>query len=109
MVWALAAIVIIGVGLPVAAWGYTRLHPPPPVSRLGTGYDQIDKWLLHQHRLPPLDREQVRKAVFQGRQVNNPALASAAHDLAAKVLTGGFRGLRLSRVLGWADLMGAIG
>ena len=35
--------------------------------------------------------------------------ASAAHDLAAKVLTGGFRVLRLSRVLGWADLMVAIG
>jgi hypothetical protein len=109
MAWALAAIVILSVGLPIGAWRHTRLRPPPPASRLGTGYDQIDKWLLRYHSLLPLDRERVRKAVFQGRQIDNPALAPAAHDLAAKVLGGGFRALRASRALWWANMIMAIG
>jgi hypothetical protein len=109
MAWALAAIMILSVGVPIGAWSYTRLRPPPPVSRLGTGYDPIDKWLLQRHSLPPLDRERVRTAVFQGRQVDDPTLAPAAHDLAVKVLTGGFRVLRLSPVLGWANMFMAVG
>jgi hypothetical protein len=109
MAWALAAIVILGVGVPIAAWSYTRLHSPPPVTPLGTGYDQIDKWLLEQHRLPPLDRERVRKAVGQGCQVDNPVLASAAHDLAAQILAGKFRVVRLLPVLGWVNMIAAVG
>jgi len=109
MVWALAVIAVLGVGVPVGAWSYTRLRPLPPVSRLGTGYDPIDRWLLEHHGLPPLDRERVRVAVFQGRQVDDPALAPAAYDLAAKVLTGGFRVLRLSPLLEWANMFMAIG
>lgn len=100
---------ILGAGVPVAAWSYTRLRPPPPVTPLGSGYDQIDKWLLEHHRLPPLDRERVRKAVGRGCQVDNPVLASAAHDLAAQVLAGKFRVLRLLPVLGWVNIMMAVG
>lgn len=109
MAWALAAIVILGVGVPISAWSYTRLRPPPPVSRLGTAYDPIDKWLLQRHSLPPLDRERVRTAVLQGNQVDDPALAPAAHDLAATVLAGGFKVLRLSPVLGWVNMVMAVG
>jgi hypothetical protein len=36
----------------------------------------VDKWLIEQHRLPAVERWQVR----------NPALWSAAHDLAAATL-----------------------
>ncbi len=64
MWWALAFVVILGVGLPVAAWWHSRRHPPPPVTRLGTGYDRIDKWLLRHYQLAPLDRDRVRTAVF---------------------------------------------
>lgn len=109
MAWALATIVILGVGVPVTAWSYTRLRSPPPVTPLGTGYDQIDKWLLERHRLPPLDRERVRRAVDRGRQVDNPALASAAHDLAAQILAGKFRALRLLPALGWINILMAAG
>jgi hypothetical protein len=109
MAWALAFIIILGVGLPVAAWCYSRLRPPPPVSGLGTGYDRIDKWLLTQYQLAPLDRERVRKAVFQGRQLDHPALALAAHQLAAEVLRGKLGGLRLARVMGWVYLVTAVG
>ena len=75
---------------------------------MGMGYDPIDKWLLQQYSLPPIDREQVRTAVFQGRQVDNPALAPAAHDLAAKVLGGEFRVLRMSTGMQWANVIAAV-
>jgi hypothetical protein len=111
MAWALALVVVIGVGLPVAAWSITRRLPPPrrAVDRLGVGYDAIDKWLLEQYQLLPQDRRRVRKAVFGGRQANDATLARAAHGLAARVLAGGFRALRLSQLLGWVDVMTAIG
>jgi hypothetical protein len=109
MAWAVAAIVILSVGVPVAAWGYTRLRPPPPVSPLGTGYDQIDKWLLDRHELPPLKRARVRKAVGGGRRVDDPALAAAARDLATQILAGKFQVPRLISVLGWFNMMMATG
>lgn len=109
MWWALAFVVILGVGLPVAAWWYSRRHPPPPVTRLGTGYDRIDKWLLGHHQLAPLDRERVRTAVFQGRQLDDPALACAAHQLASEVLLGKLGGLRLTRVMGGVYVVTAVG
>jgi hypothetical protein len=109
MAWALSFIVILGVGLPMAAWWYSRRRPPAPVTSLGTGYDRIDKWLLTQYQLAPLDRERVRKAVFQGRQLDDPALARAAHQLAVEVLRGKLGGLRLTRVMGAVNLVTAVG
>jgi hypothetical protein len=110
MAWALALVAVIGAGLPVAAWLITRRLPPPrAVSRLGAGYDAIDKWLLDQYRLAPNDRWRVRKVVFQGAQVSQAALTPAARGLATQVLTGGFWVLRLSRLLGWVDLLLAVG
>lgn len=110
MAWALVLVVVIGVGLPVAAWSITRLLPPPsPARRPGRGYDGIDRWLADRYRLAWRDRSRVRTAVFQGRQVEEPHLAPAAHGLAAQVLAGRFRALRWSRMLGWADLGLGIG
>ncbi len=109
MAWAVAAIAILGLGVPIGAWIYTRRRPLPPVSRLGTGYDPIDQWLLHRHGLPPLDRARVRRAVFEGRQVGDPALAPAARDLAAKVLAGDFGARHMAPALAWFNMVMAAG
>ena len=109
MAWALAFIVILGVGLPVAAWWYSGRHLSSQVTRLGTGYDRIDKWLLKEYQLAPVDRERVRKAVFQGRQADDPALARAAHHLASEVLRGKLGGLRLVRVNAAMSLVFPVG
>ncbi len=70
MAWAVAFIVILGVGLPVAAWWYSGRRPPSAVNRLGTSIDRIndriDKWLLKEYQLAPLDRGRIREAVFEG-------------------------------------------
>lgn len=50
MAWALALVVAIGAGLPVAAWSITRRLPAPnPARRPGRGYDAIDRWLADRH------------------------------------------------------------
>ena len=105
MVWALAVTVALGIGLPIGAWAYTRLRPPPPSSRLGTAYDRIDRWLLRRHNLAPSDRERVRQAVFNGRQVGDPDLALAARDLAENVLAGRFRRLRQPYAVLWINVI----
>jgi hypothetical protein len=107
MVWALGVTVILAIGVPIGAWGLTRLRPPPAVTPLGTGYDPIDKWLLKQHSLPPLERERVRAAVFEGRRVRDPVLTAAARDLAAKVLNGELRAVRRIPVLRWINIVSA--
>src|SRR5260370_14002343 len=111
MVWALALVVVIGVGLPMIAWFITRRLPPPRrvVGRLGVGYDGIDRWLLDRYQLAPQDRRRVRTAVFSGRRISDPGLARAARGLAAQAVSGGVRVLRLSRAFGWVELMAAIG
>ena len=110
MAWALALVVAIGVGLPVATWLITRRLPPPNTAGMaGKGHDAIDRWLAERYQLAWRDRSRVRTAVFQGRQVEEPHLAAAAHGLAARVLAGRFGALRWSRMLGWAELGLAIG
>ncbi len=107
MALALGVIVILAIGVPIGAWGLTRLRPPPAVTSLGAGYDSIDKWLLKKHSLPPLERERVRAAVFEGRRVRDPVLTATARDLAAKVLNGEFKVLRVAPVLRWIHLASA--
>ncbi len=113
MAWAVAFIVILGVGLPVAAWWYSGRRPPSPVTRLETSKDRIndriDKWLLKEYQLAPLDRGRVREAVFEARQLDDPALARAAHQLASQVLRGKLGGLRLVRVNAGIFLVGPVG
>jgi hypothetical protein len=99
MAWALAAIVILGLGVPIGALVWSRLRPPPAVTPLGSAYDRIDKWLLRQHGLRPVERERVRAAVFGGRQASGPELEPAAHDLAARLLAGQLGAVRLGRAL----------
>ncbi len=112
MAWAVAFIVILGVGLPVAAWWYSGRRPPSAVNRLGTSIDRIndriDKWLLKEYQLAPLDRGRIREAVFEGRQLDDPALARAAHQLASEVLRGRLGGLRLPTVMGGVFLVGPV-
>jgi len=90
---------------------YTVPAPPPrqTVTRLGVGYDTIDRWLLDRYQLPPHERWRVRDAVFAGRQVSDAALVRAAHGLAARILAGEFGALRLSPVLTWVNVVTAIG
>src|SRR5258708_39044193 len=108
MVGARVGFVILGVGWPHAGWLFPPRHPPAGPSKLGTAYDQIDKWLLRRHGLAPLDRERVRRVVAQGHPPEDPALAAAAHDLASKVVAGKLGRLWLAAVRGGGDMiMGA--
>jgi hypothetical protein len=45
--------------------------------------------------------------VFEGRQVGNPQLALAAHDLAVKLLRGGITGARMPAVLRLLNVLSA--
>jgi hypothetical protein len=108
MVLALAVIVTLGVGVPIAAWSWTQLRPPPAPSRLGTGYDPIDRWLLRRHSLAPIDRERVRAAVFEGRHVGDTKLALAAHELADKVLSRQIGGGQVPAALRWINALAAV-
>ncbi len=110
LAWALALVVVIGAVLPVTAWLITRRAPPPKTAgKLGGGSDAIDRWLVDRYQLPPRDRLRVRTAVLAGQQVNDAALTQAAHGLATRVLARGFKVQRMTQVLGWVDLMLAIG
>ncbi len=103
MVWALVIIVVIGAGLPFAAWRLGRqaeMGRQPSVHGLGPPADAVDKWLIDEHRLPAPQRWQVRDAVLYGRTVRDPALRHAAHELAACVLRGELRLGRGIRVTG---------
>src|SRR5258708_39697813 len=57
----------------------------------------------------PVGSRAVREAVFAGRQLDDPALARAAHQLASEVLRGRLGGLRLVRVMGGVFLVGPVG
>ena len=82
MAWAVAFIAILGVGLPVAAWWYSGRRPPSPVTRLGTSIDRIndriDKWLLKEYQLAPLDRGRIRDAVDRRGHISNHRARAAA-------------------------------
>jgi hypothetical protein len=102
VVWALAIVVVIGAGLPLAAWRLGRhveAGRPPGAHGLGPPADAVDQWLIDQHRLPAPQRWQVRDAVLHGRTVRDPALRPAAHDLAGRVLRGELTMGRMSRVM----------
>jgi hypothetical protein len=110
MLWALALVVVIAIGLPVGAWAVTRKLPPPRrVTRLGVGYGRADKWLLTQYQLPPHDRWRVREAVLGGRRVNDTSLERAAHGLAADLLARTPWSVRFLAVESWAMALLAAG
>lgn len=91
MLWALALVVAIAIGLLLATWLITRRLPPPRVTgRLGAGYDAIDRWLLDEYRLAPQDRWRVRDAVFRGGNASEPALIPAMRGLATQSSSADF-------------------
>lgn len=67
-------ILVIGVGLPIAAWRVSRRLESrrQPAGGLGPSADVVDKWLIEQHPLPAVQRWQVRDAVLHGRAVLRP-------------------------------------
>jgi len=91
MVWAGSALIAaIAIGLPVAAWWFSRDLKPPrqPMGGPGPRFDRVDRWLFDRYQLGVLDRWRVRQAVFDGRTLSEPVLRGAAHDLATDVLVG---------------------
>jgi hypothetical protein len=88
--WALAFIVVIGVGLPVAARRLRRLLDSrrQPVDGFGPLTDAAYRWLIERHHLPTPQRWQVRQAVLFGDAVSDPGLKEAVRDVAAGVLRG---------------------
>jgi len=98
-----ALIVILGVGVPVAGWWLTRR--PRPAGTSDRGHGEIDRWLAARFGLGWRDRSQVLDSVLAGRAVSSPALETAARGLAAEVMAGRFRTLRVARAVGWLQLV----
>lgn len=104
MAWALILVAVIATGLPVAAWLFSRnleKSPPKPIGGLGPPTDAVDRWLIESHRLPAVQRWQVRQAVLFGHMLNDPALKEATHDLAGRALRGDVKLGRGLHLLSW--------
>lgn len=104
MAWAIAVIVVTGIGGPAAAWFIARRLGARPVPAGGSGWpaDAVDSWLIERYQLPAPQRWQVRDAVRYGREVPDPALRRAAYDLAGSTLRGELslgRGLRVAGIV----------
>jgi hypothetical protein len=100
--WALAVIVALGAGVPFAAWRVDRRRQSrrQPAVGLGPPAGPVDKWLIDKHRLPAVQRWQVRDAVLHGRAARDPSLRRAARDLAAAALGGRLEVGRGTRIAG---------
>ena len=101
MAWALALVVVIGVGLPMAAWRLTQHMRPPRQVMGGPGprFDRIDRWLYDRYGFGVADRWRVRDAVLSGQELHEQPFRQAAQSLAAEMLTGKVGGLY--RWAGW--------
>jgi hypothetical protein len=117
MVAALIVLLVLGIGLPVVLWVISRWRLSRPET-LG-GYErrgEIDQWLISEYHLSHGDRDRVRRAVLGRWDVRQAALEPVpaerdplpsallepARGLAAGVLAGQFRTLRVSR---WPGLL----
>lgn len=103
MVWAAGVIVIIGVGLPLGAWLLTRRTARRPPGELSTGDPNTD-WLRKEYGLAWLERSRVQTAVGEGKRVSDSALEGAAHELAARTLSGSLPRFRQLRFIGRMNL-----
>jgi hypothetical protein len=104
MALALVMVALIAIGLPLAAWWFSRnLKPPPqPLGRPTARSDPVDRWLFDHYQLGTVARGHVKTAVFSNGQVpSEPALQPAAHSLAAEVACGNLRSPRRYRWGGW--------
>ena len=90
MAWAWVGVLTLAIGLPAALWLRSRNLKPSrdasgsPIPKL----DRVDRWLYDRHQLSNLDRWRVRQAVLEGRELQEPPLRQAAHDLAGALLSG---------------------
>lgn len=90
MAWAWVVVLALAIGLPAALWLRSRNLQPSrdasgsPIPKL----DRVDRWLYDRHQLSNLDRWRVRQAVMEGRELQEPPLRQAAHDLAGALLSG---------------------
>lgn len=108
MAWALVVVVLVAVGLPLAAWWLSRdLKPAPyPLGRPGSRSDPVDRWLFSHYQLGMVDRAHVKKAVFgKGELPRQSALEQAARGLALEVSSGRLREPRSMRWMGWTVLV----
>jgi hypothetical protein len=103
MAWAAGVIVIIALGLPLAAWLLTRRTARQPPGELSTG-DRNTDWLRREYGLAWLERSRVQAAVAEGNRVSDPALEGAAYELAARILNGDLPRLRQLRFIGRLNL-----
>jgi len=111
MVPAVIVIVILSIGLPLAAWllsHHLDIRRPPPADGLGPPVGGADRWLMERYRLPAVRRYQVRQAVLYGRALRDPELRNAARDLAAAALDGEITIGRGARLVIWILLAEAL-
>ncbi len=98
MVWALSALLVIVVGLPVIAWAATRGLARRPPAPLRPYHGRAESWVHQQYTLDWPQCSLILRAVAQGRRVADPALEDAAHRLAAATLAGKVPGVWLLRL-----------
>jgi hypothetical protein len=90
MAWAWLVVLALAIGLPAALWLLSRKLKPSrdafggPVPK----FDRVGRWLYDRHQLSDLDRWRVRQAVMKGRELQEPPLRQAAHNLAGALLSG---------------------
>jgi hypothetical protein len=105
VLWAVCAVVVIGAGLPLAAWLTTRGLARRPPAPLKPYHGRIESWIHSQYKLGWAECSLIHNAVTQGRRVSDPGLEDTAHSLAAATLRGKVPGTRVVRVAAGMNLI----
>jgi hypothetical protein len=105
VLWAVGAVVIIGVGLPVFAWLATRRLARRPPTPLKPYHGRAETWIHRQYGLDWTECSLIHTAVTQGRQVSDPGLEDVAHRLAAATLRDQVPGTRRVRLAATINLV----
>ena len=98
MIWAVGAIAVICVGLPVTAWLATRGLARRPAAPLKPYHGRIESWVHRQYDLDWPQCSLILRPVAQGSRAADPALEDAAHRLAAATLAGKVPGVWVVRL-----------
>jgi hypothetical protein len=111
----IVTIAVVGVALPSGLWLFARWRMSRPAGPPHHG--KVDQWLISEFGLGHSDRARVRLAVLSLQRPDKarvreppplpPELLAPARALAARVLAGHVPGQRLSRGLGWSQLLRA--
>lgn len=86
MLWAVFALAVIALGLPVTAWAVTRGLARRPPEPLTPHHGRAEKWIRQHYGVDWSGCSLIQKAVAQGSRVADPVLEDAAHQLAAATL-----------------------